>query len=117
MRRTLFVLSLLAVMAFPALGASSYLGGLSGALITPNGITVPEKTWEVSYHQLNKFVLDKNLSTAGLTYGFSPNLEVGASYVNGNGSNNVAFNGKYRILNETAGRPPSSPAGISTSTP
>ena len=100
------IAAILALLTLPALGASSYLGGFSGIIMTPNEVIVPAQTWEVSVHDTPRLFGGNNsdLLTVGLTYGLTPNLEVGASYIKDD-DNQVAVSGKYRLVPETASAP------------
>jgi len=94
------------IMALPALGASSYLGGFSGIILTPNDVIVPEGTWDASFHDTTRLLGGSNpdLLTFGLTYGLLPKLEVGASYITDD-THKVVVNGKYRLVTENANTP------------
>lgn len=102
----LIIIGLLVVFTLPVLGASSYLGGFSGVIITPDDTVVPAQTWEASFHDtLDLFDgSDSDLMTIGLTYGLLPNLEVGASYID-DGSSQIAISGKYRLMEEKSSAP------------
>ncbi|HUV04054.1 MAG TPA: hypothetical protein VMX94_02985 [Armatimonadota bacterium] len=95
---------ILMVTALPAFGASSYLGGLSGNILTPDGVVVPPGTWEASYHSLPDIFDNRDLTTVGVTYGLVGNLEVGVSFVS-NHESDTALNAKYRLMPETPTRP------------
>jgi len=100
------VICLLVIMTIPVLGASSYLGGFSGVIMTPDDTIVPNQTWEASFHDTLKLFKndDSDLTTYGLTYGLAANLEVGASYISGD-SDNIAISGKYRLIAEKSNTP------------
>lgn len=100
----LLVTLALLVVTLPASGASNFLGGQSGNILTPDDIIVPTGTVDLSFHQIVNLSHDNNLSSTGITYGVTPNLEVGASFIS-NGDSDVTFNGKYRVITETASRP------------
>lgn len=107
MRFTLLVVPILLLMALPVFGASSYLGGYSGNILTPDAVIEPPGTWEASFHHFAN-VLDggdgDNLTAWGITYGLVNNLEVGASFIN-NDDNATALNAKYMLFTETPARP------------
>jgi len=88
----------------PAFGASSFLGGFSGNILTPDGVIVPQGEWEASYHLFGDLIGDQDVSAFGVTYGVVDNLEIGVSFLNNN-QNETAINGKYRLITETAGKP------------
>jgi hypothetical protein len=100
------VIGLLFLMALPALGASSYLGGFSGIILTPDDVIVPTQTWEGSFHDTLGLLggSKPDLLTVGLSYGLMPNLEVGASYITDD-TNRIAVSGKYRVVTESANTP------------
>jgi len=99
------IVPILLLIALPALGASSFLGGFSGNILTPDSVIEPTGTWELSYHQAVNVLGDSdNLTAFGVIYGAAPNLEVGVSFVD-NSESDTAFNAKYRLLDETADRP------------
>ena len=104
MRFLPLIVLILAAMAMPAFGASSFLGGLSGGILTPDGVVVPPRTWEVSYHNLPDIFDNRDLTTIGVTYGLVENLEVGASFAS-NHESDAALNAKYRLMPETPSRP------------
>jgi hypothetical protein len=105
MRREILIVTIvLTMMAVPAFSASSFLGGYSGNIITPDAVVEPMGTWEVSYHTLQNIVGDDNINAVGVTYGLMENLEVGASFVN-NDESDVALNAKLRLVAETADKP------------
>ncbi|MHB0912719.1 MAG: hypothetical protein ACYC2Y_04650 [Armatimonadota bacterium] len=100
MRQLLLIATVIVALAFPAFGASSFLGGYSGNILTPDAVVTPTGTWEFSFHDIT----DADLSAIGLMYGITPNLEVGASFLN-NDESSTAFNAKYRITPETVSQP------------
>ena len=100
----LVICTLLFVITLPAMGASSFLGGYSGNIFSPDGVVVPNGTWELSYHDTLDILGDTDLKAFGVTYGLIPNLEVGASFLD-NGESDIAINAKYAIVPETATRP------------
>ncbi len=105
MRYLLLILPLLVLTALPGFGATAYLGGYSGLVITPNEVLVPTGSFDLGFHDLiGIFGGSKDLRTYSLTYGALPNLEVGASIVSSDGTD-VALNGKFSILTETPNRP------------
>lgn len=99
----LIVIGLLLIITLPAMGASSYLGGFSGLILTPSDVIVPDKTWEASFHDTFGLLggSDADLLSVGVIYGLVPKLEVGVSYV----KNDFTASGKYRILEETTTAP------------
>lgn len=105
MRYLVLFVPILLLIALPSFGASSFLGGFSGNILTPDTVIEPTGTWEASYHQAVNVLGDNdNLSAAGVIYGATPNLELGASFID-NGESDTALNAKYRLLAETADRP------------
>ena len=104
MKKSLLVVPVLLTLALPALGASSFLGGYSGNIITPDAVIVPTGTWELSYHTFGDLILDEDLTAIGVQYGLTEDLEVGVSFID-NGDNETALNAKYRLLEETATSP------------
>ncbi|MHB1456570.1 MAG: hypothetical protein ACYC0V_06615 [Armatimonadota bacterium] len=106
MRKAYLIIGLLVIFTLPVLGASSYLGGFSGVIITPDDTVVPVQTWEASFHDtLDIFDgNDSDLMTIGLTYGLLSNLEVGASLID-DGSSQIAISGKYRLVTEKSNSP------------
>lgn len=100
----LMALLALLVVTLPTFGASNFLGGQSGNILTPDDVIVPTGTMDLSYHQIVNFRNSDDLSATGITYGVTPNLELGASFIS-SGDSDVAFNGKYRLLTETTNRP------------
>lgn len=104
MKNTAAVALTLLAMALPTFGASSFLGGQSGNIFTPDGAIVPTGTWELSFHHIANFRGNDNFSATGLTYGATPDLELGTSLIS-NGQSDMTLNAKYRVLAETAGRP------------
>lgn len=88
----------------PAFGASSFLGGFSGAILTPDGLVIPEGSWDISFHDFTDLLGDTNLSAFGVTYGAVENLEIGVSFLNDH-HNQTAINGKYRVVTESAQSP------------
>ena len=93
------IVTMLAIM--PAFGASSFLGGQSGNILTPDGLVMPEGSWDASYHQ---FTSDTDLTTFGVAFGVAENLEIGVSFLS-NGDSETALNGKFQLLPETAQKP------------
>jgi hypothetical protein len=106
MRYLVMVLAVVVVFAaIPALGASSYLGGMSGLIYTPDDVITPTNNWELSYHNsFNEIDGNTDLQAWGLQYGVVKNLEIGLSYFPEAGDR-TAFNGKYRLVKETATAP------------
>lgn len=102
--RYVWIVAVLLLIAVPSFGASSFLGGFSGNVLTPDAVITPQGTWEVSDHEFLDVIGGAGLNAFGLQYGLVPNLEVGASLINSHGSD-LALNGKYRLLAETATRP------------
>jgi hypothetical protein len=103
--RTATLLILAAViLAVPAFSASSYLGGFSGLIYTPDTLTVPAQNLDVSFHDTLKFFGGIDFKTYGGIYGLSPSSEVGVSFFS-NSSNNATLSGKLRIVNETSAVP------------
>jgi hypothetical protein len=99
-------LVMLAVVLFavPALAASSYLGGFSGLIYTPDTLTVPSQSLDLSFHDTFKFFGGQDFTAYGGIYGLSPSTEVGLSVFN-NMNNSVALSGKFRLVDETADTP------------
>jgi len=99
------VIGLLTIMALPALGASNYLGGISGVIVTPDDRIVSSQSWDASYHDIfSHGEKHSDIQTVGLTFGLLPNLEVGASYIT-DGTSRVVVNGKFKLVKETAKTP------------
>lgn len=106
MKYLLLILPVLALMAMPAFGASSYLGGYSGLLLTPDDVLVPMGGVELSFHDFIDILgNNQDLRTYAVTYGLLPTLEVGASVANSRGSTDLALNGKLSLITETPTRP------------
>lgn len=105
MRYLPVIVPILLLIALPVFGASSFLSGFSGNILTPDSVIETTGTWEASYHQAVNLLGDNdNLTTFGVIYGATPNLELGASFVD-NGESDTTLNAKYRLLAETADRP------------
>jgi len=96
---------LLVLAAIPGFAASSYLGGFSGLIVTPNDVVVPTGSFDLAFHDFTGVIGGKDIQTYSLTYGLLPTLEVGASIVHGDGSTDVALNGKLSLITETPTRP------------
>lgn len=92
------IVSMLACL--PAFGASSFLGGQSGLILTPDGLVTPQGSWDLSLHLFT----DSDRTAFGAVVGVAENLEIGASFLN-NGDGEAAVNAKYRLMPETAQRP------------
>lgn len=88
----------------PAFGASSFLGGQSGDILTPDGLVTPQGSWDLSYHQFTNLLVDTDLTTFGVVFGVAEGLEIGASFLN-NGGSETAVNAKFRLMAETPQRP------------
>lgn len=104
MRYIHLIVPIVLLTALPTFGASCFLGGFSGNILTPDDVTAAPGTWEVSYHSLVEVLDDADLTTFGVNYGLAENLEVGASFVN-NSDSKMAVNAKLRLLHETTERP------------
>lgn len=104
MRYPALIVPILLLIALPVFGASGFLGGYSGNILTPDTTIAPPGMWEVSYHQLVDVTDNNDLTAWGLNYGVTENLEVGASFLN-NSDSETAFNAKYRLMPETVERP------------
>jgi len=104
MRYLILVVTILLIAAVPVLGASSFLGGFSGNIYTPDGIIVPEKTLELSYHDTLKLFGNTDVSALSGVYGFGTNLEAGISFLH-NSDSDAVISAKYRVINETADSP------------
>lgn len=96
-----FVVLIFALACMPAFGASSFLGGFSGGIVTPDGLVTPQGAWDFSFHDFTNLLGDNDLTAFGVTYGAVKNLEVGVSFL-GDNNNQTAINGKYRVVTETA---------------
>jgi len=90
--------------SLPAFGASSFMGGQSGDILTPDGLVTPQGSWDLSYHQFTNLLGDADLTTFGATYGVVENLEIGVSFLS-NGDTETALNAKFRLMPETAQKP------------
>ena len=84
----------------PAFGASSFLGGQSGLILTPDGLVTPQGSWDLSLHLFT----DSDRTAFGVVFGVAENLEIGASF-RSNGHSDAAINGKFRLIPETSQRP------------
>jgi hypothetical protein len=100
-RYLLFALIVLTLGALPAFGASNYLGGMSGVILTPDAILAPERTWEFSFHDSIGAIRNKDLIAWGANYGVARNVEVGFSLIDSGSRSNLTLNGKYVVVTET----------------
>ena len=104
MRHLPLIIPAVLFVALPAFGASSFLGGFSGSILTPDEVVVPAGQWDFSYHELTNLFDHRDLTAFGVTYGINENLEFGASFLH-DGDSETALNAKYRLLRETPTRP------------
>ncbi len=98
---------LVAVLAVPGMAAPSYLGP-SGNILTPDALTVPQGSLSVGYHSIQDLNVgggDSDLNVWHGHFGLLPNVEVGISGVDTENDNEVAINGKWRFVDETATKP------------
>lgn len=100
---TLVVIILLGIVALPAMSSPGYLGGYSGTIYVPDGSITPHGEYYISFHD-SISVLDtdshNDIRAIGLQYGLSRRMEFGSSYIQ-NDVTKVAFNAKYRLIDET----------------
>lgn len=105
MRYLPFALIVLILGALPAFGASNYLGGMSGVILTPDAVVAPQRCWEFSFHDSLGAVYDNDLIAWGVNYGISKNIEAGVSLLRNGDRNDLTFNGKYVVVLETERSP------------
>ena len=105
MRYLLLTLIVLVFGVSPGFGASNYLGGMSGLILTPNAVVAPERAWEFSFHDSLGAIWDNDLIAWGVNYGVSTNVEAGVSLLRNGGRNDLTFNGKYVVVLETETSP------------
>ena len=105
MRYLLLTLIVLVFGVSPGFGASNYLGGMSGLILTPNAVLAPERAWEFSFHDSLGAIWDNDLIAWGVNYGVSTNVEAGVSLLRNGGRNDLTFNGKYTVVRETEKTP------------
>jgi hypothetical protein len=101
--------ALLLLGAGSVLAAPSYLGP-SGNIMTPDELTTPSPGFDIGYHRfvdLDFIGVTTDLDVVHGNFGLTPNIEVGLSWVDvrDNGGSDLAINGKWRWLDETATRP------------
>jgi hypothetical protein len=99
------IVVILMTLAAPLCAAPAYLGGYSGTILVPDTETTPSGQWDLAFH--DSFGLlshDTDFKATSLQYGVFPKLEVGVSIVQ-NGTTDAAFNGKYRLIDETSTLP------------
>ncbi len=107
MKQILTISTIIAVMAtlsLPSLGASSFLGGYTGGICTPDGLIQPTKSMDISFHDTQKGFGGTDVKATGALIGLSPNLEVGVAFI-GNDTSNFTISSKYRVVSETATAP------------
>lgn len=104
MRHLIVIAVILLTLMAPAYSAPGYLGGYSGTILVPDGLNTPSGQWDVSFHDIFNLSHDRDLRATGIQYGLFPKLEVGVSFLE-DGASKVAFNGKFRLLDETAALP------------
>jgi len=87
-------------------GAPSFFGP-TGNILTPDAITAPMHGFDVGYHGFfNMGDAESDLNVFHGNIGLTPNIEVGAAWFDPDtGDGDLAINGKWRFLDETATRP------------
>ncbi len=109
MYKASMILIILALAIAPVQATPSYFGP-SGNIMTPDDLTVSRGNFSLGYHRfldLEWIGTTTDLDVYHGHYGLTPDIEVGLSVVDvrDGGGSDVAFNGKWRILRETASRP------------
>lgn len=105
--RTLLVAVLLVISAIAAVAAPSYFGP-TGNILTPDSEITPHPGFDIGYHRFTDFldVADLDANVVHGNFALTPDVEVGLSWFDSdNDDSEVAVNGKWRIVRETATSP------------